>query len=77
MVVTAAEQRPILQVQPVGLTACTVVVAGTSSRGTAARRIATDMRLASASSTSASALCSPNNNLIPGYKQMDEILEDV
>ena len=55
MVVTHAEHRPIPRVLLRGLTACSVAVAGATSRGTVASPVATATRPPTATTTSASA----------------------
>ena len=52
---TAVLLRPILQVLPVGLAACTVGVAGPAMPGTVARHIVTITHLAAAITTLGSA----------------------
>ena len=61
-VIIAARHKPILQVLQVALTVCAAAVAGTTTRGTAACRIATPTRLTAPTTSSASGCVSPNNN---------------
>ena len=63
-VLTVVPHRLILQVLPVGLTACAVVVTGAALPGTVARQIVAAARLATVTSTSGSALSSPNNDFL-------------
>ena len=56
--------RPILQVLPVGLSACAVGVAGTSLPGSVARLTVTKACLASVTATLGSAWFSPSNDFL-------------
>ena len=56
--------RPILQVQIGGLTACSVVVAGSSLLGSVVRHTVPTARLPKAANSLGSALSSPNNDFL-------------
>ena len=74
---TAAMLRLILQVLRVGLTPCTVAVAGSAARGFVARRVVAAARPTTASTLSVSALSFPSNNLfLKSSKLKHEIHSD-
>ena len=56
--------KPILLVLPVGLTACTVEVAGTTLPGAVARHTVSTARLATVASTLGSDWSSPSNDFL-------------